>query len=204
LLTEELVAGLHAVGLDPQIGFFHTVRGRVPGLAVDALECFRAPIADALALNLLNRNVLKRSDFVTNPQTQGVSLTKEGLGLYLDRYQKRMTGTFRNRTGEQSSLRRELYRFCAHLRRVYVEDEAFRPYLMPQGGTDRAQEGRPRWFSFPVPLEGYGQADEEGSPTGEESGAALLVEEAAAVEQTREAMWAEEKNQEEIEDVDVG
>jgi len=52
-----------AVGLDPQIGFLHALRPGRAALALDLLEEFR-PLADRLALTLVNRAQLSPDDFV--------------------------------------------------------------------------------------------------------------------------------------------
>ena len=52
-----------AAGLDPQLGFLHAVRPGRAALALDLLEEFR-PLADRLALTLINRGQLSAADFV--------------------------------------------------------------------------------------------------------------------------------------------
>ena len=64
LLTGDCRAAAEAVGLDPQIGFLHTLRPGRPALALDLVEELRPAIADRLALTLVNRKQLKPSDFV--------------------------------------------------------------------------------------------------------------------------------------------
>lgn len=56
-------SAVEAAGLDPQIGFLHAVRPGRAALALDLLEEFR-PLADRLALTLVNRGQLSRDDFV--------------------------------------------------------------------------------------------------------------------------------------------
>lgn len=63
LLTQECRSALESVGLDPQLGFLHTVRPGRPALALDLMEEFRPILADRLALTLVNRQQLKASDF---------------------------------------------------------------------------------------------------------------------------------------------
>ena len=48
-----------------------------------------------------------------------------------------MTTTFHNRHGERTSLRRELLSQCAHLRRVYLGEETFEPFVYQAGGKNR-------------------------------------------------------------------
>ena len=63
LLTHDCRSALETVGLDPQVGFLHAFRPGRPALALDLVEEFRAPIADRLALTLINRGQLKADEF---------------------------------------------------------------------------------------------------------------------------------------------
>ncbi len=63
LLAHECRGALEGVGLDPQIGFLHEVRPGRPALALDLMEEFRAPLADRVALSLVNLKQLARRDF---------------------------------------------------------------------------------------------------------------------------------------------
>jgi CRISPR-associated protein Cas1 len=65
LLAHDCRGALEGVGLDPQIGFLHEVRSGRPSLALDLMEEFRAPVADRLALTLVNRQQLSPKDFKT-------------------------------------------------------------------------------------------------------------------------------------------
>jgi CRISPR-associated protein Cas1 len=51
------------VGLDPAAGFLHRLRPGRPSLALDLMEELRAPLADRLALSMLNRRELGPGDF---------------------------------------------------------------------------------------------------------------------------------------------
>ncbi len=51
-----------AAGLDPQLGYLHAVRPGRAALALDLMEEFR-PLADRLALTLINRGQLAATDF---------------------------------------------------------------------------------------------------------------------------------------------
>lgn len=63
LVLGDCRSALETVGLDPQLGFLHTVRPGRASLALDLLEEFRAPLCDRLALTLINREQLKAKDF---------------------------------------------------------------------------------------------------------------------------------------------
>ena len=63
LLVHDVRGALEGVGLDPQIGFLHRLRPGRPSLALDLMEELRAPLADRLALTLINRQQVKSSGF---------------------------------------------------------------------------------------------------------------------------------------------
>lgn len=56
-------SAIEVAGLDPQLGFLHSVRPGRAALALDLMEEFR-PLADRLALTLVNRGQLGEDDFV--------------------------------------------------------------------------------------------------------------------------------------------
>ena len=76
-----------AAGLDPQLGFLHAVRPGRAALALDLVEEFR-PIADRLALTMVNRGQLRATDFA---QREGgaVSLEADARKAVVVAYQER-------------------------------------------------------------------------------------------------------------------
>ncbi|WP_284948180.1 type I-C CRISPR-associated endonuclease Cas1c [Acidisoma cladoniae] len=63
LLVHDCRGALEGVGLDPAAGFLHRMRPGRPSLALDLMEELRAPLADRLALSMLNRRELVAGDF---------------------------------------------------------------------------------------------------------------------------------------------
>lgn len=88
LVLHDISAALEAHGLDPYVGFLHRDRPGRQSLALDLLEEFRAPLADRLALTLLNRNQLGISDFDGEDGSQYL-LNDKGRKTVLMAYQKR-------------------------------------------------------------------------------------------------------------------
>jgi CRISPR-associated protein Cas1 len=76
-----------AAGLDPQVGFLHAVRPGRASLALDLLEEFR-PLADRLALTLVNRGQLSPDDFILH-EGGGVSLKEDARKAVVIAYQER-------------------------------------------------------------------------------------------------------------------
>ena len=64
LLRHDVESALESVGLDPAVGFLHTDRPGRPGLALDIMEELRSPLADRLALTLINRRQVLRDGFI--------------------------------------------------------------------------------------------------------------------------------------------
>jgi CRISPR-associated protein Cas1 len=130
LLTAEAECRLHAVGLDPAIGFLHEPADRRPSLALDVVEPFRAPVADALALDLLGHDTLKPA---VHFQTRdgGVYLNAEGRKRFLIAYERRLTREFLSeQTGQRTSIRGLLHRQAQAVKQAILNDEPFEPFLM--------------------------------------------------------------------------
>ncbi len=88
LLTRDCTSALESVGLDPQIGFLHSLRPGRPALALDLMEEFRHPFADRLVLSLFNRQQIRSTDFVERPGG-AVLMSETGRKTVLTAYQKR-------------------------------------------------------------------------------------------------------------------
>ena len=88
LLTSDCAAALEGVGLDPQVGYLHAIRPGRPALALDLLEELRAPVADRIALTLINRQQVTPQDFTSGPGG-AVSLNDSGRRKVVVAYQKR-------------------------------------------------------------------------------------------------------------------
>jgi CRISPR-associated protein Cas1 len=63
LLTQQVLAAIQVVGLDPYVGFLHQPRYGRPALALDLMEEFRPIIADSVVLNVVNHHILTQRDF---------------------------------------------------------------------------------------------------------------------------------------------
>lgn len=88
LVLSDCRSALETVGLDPQLGFLHAVRPGRPALALDLLEEFRAPLADRLALTLINRGQLQSRDF-DEREGGAVLLNDSGRKAVIAAYQTR-------------------------------------------------------------------------------------------------------------------
>lgn len=88
LLTHDVVSACESTGLDPQMGFLHADRAGRPSLALDLVEELRPPIADRLALSLVNRQQVTAKGFVLS-ETGAVEMNDTTRKAVLVAYQKR-------------------------------------------------------------------------------------------------------------------
>jgi CRISPR-associated protein Cas1 len=105
LLGEAIGAALEVVGLDPYQGFYHADKYGRPALALDLLEEFRGPVADSVALTLINKRMLGTDDFVSGTgepagasddpagRAAGVYLKRDALKVYLREFSERLEAT---------------------------------------------------------------------------------------------------------------
>ena len=85
--TNEFASALESVGLDPYIGFFHTLRSGRCSLACDLVEECRC-IVERLTLTMINLKILNADDFET--QISGaVFLTTDGKKKVLTEWQNK-------------------------------------------------------------------------------------------------------------------
>lgn len=94
LLKNDYQSALEGVGLDPAVGYLHTLRPGRPALALDMMEELRAPLCDRLALSLINRGQITENDFVS--LNAPVLLTDIGRKTVLSVWQKRKMETIRH------------------------------------------------------------------------------------------------------------
>ena len=88
MLAREWTVTLHAVGLDPYLGFYHQPRYGRPALALDVMEEFRPLIADSVVLTAINNGEVRSEDFIR--RMGSVALTPEGRRRFIETYERRM------------------------------------------------------------------------------------------------------------------
>lgn len=88
LVANDTAAALETVGLDPYIGFFHSLRPGRTSLALDLMEEMRAYLCDRFVLSLINRRQVTKDDFIYQGE-QGVLLTEKGRRIFLTAWQNR-------------------------------------------------------------------------------------------------------------------
>jgi len=64
LIANDVAAALESVGLDPYVGFMHTLRPGRTSLALDMMEELKAYLGDRLVLSMINRKQITKKDFI--------------------------------------------------------------------------------------------------------------------------------------------
>jgi len=86
---------LDGVGLDPQVGYLHSIRPGRPALALDLLEEFR-PLLDRFAVTLANRRQIDRSGFDVQ-EGGSVTLNERGRRKVLETWSAFLESEVRHR-----------------------------------------------------------------------------------------------------------
>ena len=92
LLGNEIVGALETVGLDPAVGFLHSLRPGRNSLALDLLEELRAPLADRFVLSQINIGAVTGSDF-SQKENGAFYLKDDARKKFLAAWQKRKQET---------------------------------------------------------------------------------------------------------------
>lgn len=87
LLTHEIESALETVGLDPAVGYLHTLRPGRPSFALDLMEELRAPLCDRFVIALFNKGQLSDKDFDKNEEA--TLLNAHGRRTLLNSWQNR-------------------------------------------------------------------------------------------------------------------
>lgn len=92
LIANDIAAALETVGLDPYVGFLHSLRPGRTSLSLDMMEEFRAYLGDRFVLSLINKRQITPKDFL-HQGDYGVVLTDNGRKTFLTAWQNRKRET---------------------------------------------------------------------------------------------------------------
>lgn len=92
LIANDASAALETVGLDPYVGFLHTLRPGRTSLALDIMEEFRAYLGDRFVLSLINKKQITAGDFQSQGEN-GIVMTDKGKKTFITAWQTRKRET---------------------------------------------------------------------------------------------------------------
>ena len=128
VLLGEMTGAVAAQGLDPHVGYLHSLDYGRPSLALDLLEEFRQPVIDRLALSLINRGVLKGEHFEARKEG-GVYLNESGRPRFLEFYHRAMDAEFEDRASRsRATFRGLIFQQARRLRSAIEEAGEYSPY----------------------------------------------------------------------------
>ncbi|HNP52524.1 MAG TPA: type I-C CRISPR-associated endonuclease Cas1c [Nitrosomonas nitrosa] len=88
MVMNDCRSAIESAGLDPQLGFLHSVRPGRAALALDLMEEFRSILADRLALTLINRGQITERD-LQEQEGGAVYLQDDARKIVVIAYQER-------------------------------------------------------------------------------------------------------------------
>lgn len=130
LLFNNVLSFLLAEGVHPYLGNLHRSERNEPHLAFDLMEEFRSPIVDTLVLQLVNKKILKPTDFSWPDEEKGVLLEKTSKRIFLREFEKRMnTATSHPDVNARVSYRRAIQLQVQRYRRSVTDGEPYEAFL---------------------------------------------------------------------------
>lgn len=91
LLLYEIYTAIVNKGLHPYCSFLHKVRNGHPALASDLIEEWRPTIVDSLVMSLVSSKIITEEHFLPQDETTGgIFLTKEGLKIFIRKFEERL------------------------------------------------------------------------------------------------------------------
>ncbi|MEZ0329682.1 MAG: CRISPR-associated endonuclease Cas1 [Dissulfuribacterales bacterium] len=102
-LLHTVARAVNLAGIDPYLGFLHTVDYGRPSLVLDLMEEWRPVLIDTLVLSVFNLGVIKTDDFMecrgedvedgddaASSEGRGIRLTSAGWRKFIAQYERRM------------------------------------------------------------------------------------------------------------------
>jgi CRISPR-associated protein Cas1 len=132
LLRHDVQSAVNIVGFDPYLGYLHVERYGRPSLALDLMEEFRPLVVDAMVLSGVNKKALSVEDFVTEPISNAVSLTRDGLRTFLRLYEQKKQSQFKHPVMGRKCSYQEAFEIQARLLAKYLmgEIESYPPLVL--------------------------------------------------------------------------
>jgi|Wag4MinimDraft_8_1082659.scaffolds.fasta_scaffold00019_7 CRISPR-associated protein Cas1 len=126
LLLNEVLTAISISGLDPYIGFFHSVEYGKPSLALDLMEEFRQPIIDILVKNIINKKIIDEDDF--RKDGSKVLFTDESKKIFLQEYERKLEKYVKyNDEKENLSWRKTIQHQIKLFRKTIVNNQKYVP-----------------------------------------------------------------------------
>jgi CRISPR-associated protein Cas1 len=133
LLLKDVTAAVQLVGLDPYLGFFHTIDYGRPSLALDMMEEFRPVLVDWIVLDIVKQGQLTAADYEqTGQPKQPVRLKERLMDVLIEQYERRATEKVNHPDGGgQTAYRRVIELQVRRLARLMLDQaRSYEPFLL--------------------------------------------------------------------------
>ena len=129
LLMYDVYTSLTNEGLHPYFGFLHALKNHHPALASDLMEEWRAVLVDSMVLSLVNHHEIRTDHFVrADDGAPGIFLTREGRGIFLRAYEKKMRTVNQYIEGKHSYRRSLGYQAAQYAKALMAQNaEMYEP-----------------------------------------------------------------------------
>jgi CRISPR-associated protein Cas1 len=127
LLTRDMQAAVLRARLHPGFGVLHASGDRRDACVYDLIEAFRAPLAESLAVELINNRYLSNDDFA--PAEEGLRMGAAAARKVVQLHEARLARAVLNpRAGRRTSWRNLLLAEARAYARAAERGEIFKPY----------------------------------------------------------------------------
>ncbi len=130
LIYTQVLSSIYKTHLDPRIGYLHSTNFRRFTLNLDVAEIFKPIIGDRLIFSLINRGIVKKSDF-DKRAAAGIRFKENAMKEIVKKYDERLNTTIKvknlkNNVSYKQLIMLELYKIEKHL----IGEKGYKSFVM--------------------------------------------------------------------------
>lgn len=130
LLFNNVMSLILAEGLNPYLGNLHRSQRKEPHLAFDLMEEWRSPIVDSLVMMLVNKKMLRPTDFMFPNAEGGIYLNDAARRVFLKYFEERISEEVRHPALQQPvSYRRAIQLQIQQYKRCLQNSLPYEPFI---------------------------------------------------------------------------
>jgi CRISP-associated protein Cas1 len=119
-----------AEGLNPYLGNLHRSERKEMHLAFDLMEEWRSPIVDSLVITLINKKILRPTDFTFPNAEGGIYLNDGARRVFLKYFEERISEEITHPALQQPvSYRRAMQWQIQHYKRCLQDSKPYQPFI---------------------------------------------------------------------------
>jgi CRISP-associated protein Cas1 len=130
LLFNNVLSLILAEGLNPYLGNLHRSERKELHLAFDLMEEWRSPIVDSLVMVLVNKKILRPTDFTFPNAEGGIYLIDSARKIFLKYFEERITEEIAHPAVQQPvSYRRAIQLQVQQYKRCLQDSKSYEPFI---------------------------------------------------------------------------